>query len=275
MTLGGLKEGVTPLDMAHAYQTFATGGQLVTGSLGPEHGPVGIREICRKDGDGCKSKVENDKHVERVLPRGVAEQTNQILSTVISSGTAVRAKINEFAAGKTGTTENYGDAWFVGFTKKMTVAVWVGYPNKLIPMETEYRGEPVAGGTFPAEIWRDFMIAAGKLRDARENAKLLKEGKPPKIDGEDEEPPPGVTTTPAPPANEPDQPAGTVPETGGATNDAGGNNRNEDADGGAEPAQPEPAPEPAPTPAEPAPTEPQPGTGGAQPGGEAAPPATP
>ncbi|CAA9508772.1 MAG: Multimodular transpeptidase-transglycosylase, partial [uncultured Solirubrobacteraceae bacterium] len=176
MTLGGLKEGVTPLDMAHAYQSFATGGRLVTGSLGPDRGPVGIREVCRIRGKECRDKTKNKKQVDRVLPQGVAEQTNQILSTVISSGTAVRARIDEFAAGKTGTTENYGDAWFVGYTKKLTVAVWVGYPDKLVPMTTEYRGEPVAGGTYPAEIWRDFMNAARKLYKEREDAQRKKNG---------------------------------------------------------------------------------------------------
>ena len=53
-------------------------------------------------------------------------------------------------AGKTGTTESYGDAWFVAWTKEYTVAVWVGYPDEFKPMETEFQGEPVAGGTFPA-----------------------------------------------------------------------------------------------------------------------------
>ena len=57
---------------------------------------------------------------------------------MIQSGTGKAAQIGEFAAGKTGTTENYGDAWFVGFNKELTVAVWVGYPDRLKPMETEY-----------------------------------------------------------------------------------------------------------------------------------------
>ena len=66
-------------------------------------------------------------------------------------------------AGKTGTTENYGDAWFVGWTKEYTVAVWVGYPDEFKPMETEFQGEPVAGGTFPAGIWKTFMQALLKI----------------------------------------------------------------------------------------------------------------
>ncbi|HWT94234.1 MAG TPA: transglycosylase domain-containing protein [Solirubrobacteraceae bacterium] len=146
MTLGGLREGVTPLDMAHAYQTFATGGLFVTGTLGPNRGPVGIREVCRMtSGDDCKKVDRNKKKVDRVLRGDVARETNEILASVVGRGTAVRARLDEFAAGKTGTTENYGDAWFVGYTKRMTVAVWVGYPDRFKPMETEYRGEPVAG----------------------------------------------------------------------------------------------------------------------------------
>ena len=63
-------------------------------------------------------------------------------------------------AGKTGTTENYGDAWFVGYTPQLAAAIWVGYPNKLKPMTTEFNGEAVAGGTFPALIFKTFMQEA-------------------------------------------------------------------------------------------------------------------
>ena len=65
-------------------------------------------------------------------------------------------------AGKTGTTENYGDAWFVGYTPQLAVAVWVGYPTTLKPMLTEFHGEPVTGGSFPALIWKSFMEKALK-----------------------------------------------------------------------------------------------------------------
>ena len=85
------------------------------------------------------------------------------------------------------TTENYQDAWFVGFTEDMTVAVWVGYPEGAKQMETEYRGEPVAGGTFPAEIWRDFMLSVKKIRLARNPDKE-----------QEETPVPTVPSAPAP-----------------------------------------------------------------------------
>jgi membrane peptidoglycan carboxypeptidase len=65
-------------------------------------------------------------------------------------------------AGKTGTTENYGDAWFVGYTPQLAVAVWVGYPDELKPMLTEFGGKPVTGGTLPALIWKSFMTRADR-----------------------------------------------------------------------------------------------------------------
>ena len=110
-----------------------------------------------------------------MLEPGVADQVSAILQTVVKNGTATRAQIpGVMVAGKTGTTENYGDAWFVGWTKEYTVAVWVGYPDEFKPMETEFQGEPVAGGTYPA----------GDLEDASCMA-LLKIDPLPKKDGGD------------------------------------------------------------------------------------------
>ena len=83
---------------------------------------------------------------------------------MVKDGTAERAQIpGVMVAGKTGTTESYGDAWFVGWTKEYTVAVWVGYPDEFKPMETEFQGEPVAGGTFPTAIWKSFMMSLLKI----------------------------------------------------------------------------------------------------------------
>jgi membrane carboxypeptidase/penicillin-binding protein len=81
----------------------------------------------------------------------------------VRSGTGKRAALSgRDIAGKTGTTDNYADAWFVGYTPELVVAVWVGYPDRLRPMLTEFDGEPVAGGTLPAQIWREFMARATK-----------------------------------------------------------------------------------------------------------------
>jgi penicillin-binding protein 1A len=179
--LGGLKEGVTPLDMAHAYETFAQRGELTYGSLSPGEpddrkvtpipGPVGIEAIGRGSGDDFKPlevggrKLENRKRTRRALSPAIADQVGSILQTVVKSGTATRAFVpGVTVSGKTGTTEGYGDAWFVGWTKEYTVAIWVGYPDKFKPMETEFQGDPVAGGTYPAGIFKTFVEALVDLK---------------------------------------------------------------------------------------------------------------
>jgi penicillin-binding protein 1A len=169
MTIGGLSVGVTPLDMAHAYETIAHGGQRVSGTLVSAAAPVGIQEVAATIGtlpDGHHHDVEQTR-LTHVLPGGVAETETSMLETVLEYGTARVAAIGQFAAGKTGTTSNFGDAWFVGWDHKYTVAVWVGYPNKLIPMTTAYDGQPVFGGTYPALIWRDFMLSALRVEAER------------------------------------------------------------------------------------------------------------
>jgi penicillin-binding protein 1A len=169
MTIGGLTIGVTPLDMAHAYETIAHGGERVTGTLAEEGAPVGIQEVdagSQPLPDGSRHDV-NHVRTKPVLPSGVASTETSMLETVLEYGTGKAAAIGQFAAGKTGTTSNYGDAWFVGWDSKYTVAVWVGYPNKLIPMTTDFNGTPVLGGTFPALIWHEFMISALALEKER------------------------------------------------------------------------------------------------------------
>jgi penicillin-binding protein 1A len=196
MTLGGLKQGVSPLDMAHAYETLATRGRRVTGTLGAnEHGPVGIEWVKRSKDD--KYVKKNEPESTRVLSEKLANEEVAVMQTVVSQGTAKRAAYGGFAAGKTGTTENYGDAWFIGFTDKMTIAVWVGYPNGNTSMAHDFGGAPVEGGTYPAEIWHDFVVAAlniQKERDAerlvRINERRAKKGLPPLVQQSD-----GTTTT--------------------------------------------------------------------------------
>jgi penicillin-binding protein 1A len=170
MTIGGLNVGVTPLDMAHAYETIAHGGERVGGTLVPDStAPVGIQEVdagSRTLPDGRRRDVEHTL-LTRVLPSGVAETETSMLETVLQYGTARAAAIGQFAAGKTGTTSNFGDAWFVGWNRKYTVAVWVGYPTRLIPMTTDFGGKPVFGGTYPALIWHNFMLAALGVEKAR------------------------------------------------------------------------------------------------------------
>jgi penicillin-binding protein 1A len=166
MTLGGLEEGVTPLEMAYAYSTIANKGRRVSGSLASAGGPVGIDKVEGRAIPGDEGT--NNKVVNRVFPESVGQTAQDMLSLVVSNGTGKAAQVaGEPIWGKTGTTENYGDAWFVGSNGDLTVAVWVGYPDKLIPMKTEFAGGPVAGGTYPAEIFSDFMSSWVEIRDAR------------------------------------------------------------------------------------------------------------
>jgi penicillin-binding protein 1A len=153
-------DAVSPLEMARAYSTFADNGMRVDGSVFGNR-PRAIARVS----NGTGKLIDNNRPVYRpVLTRNQDSLLTSILEGVIRSGTGKAAALpGRVAAGKTGTTENYGDAWFVGYTPQLATAVWVGYPNKLKPMLTDFHGEPVAGGTFPAEIWRAFtqMALAG------------------------------------------------------------------------------------------------------------------
>jgi penicillin-binding protein 1A len=148
-------EPATPLDMARAYTSFADGGYRIDGSIfGNEPRAVDSIEV------GGKTKT-NAPVPRQMLTSAEADTIDQLLQGVVQYGTGKAAQLpGREVAGKTGTTENYGDAWFVGFTPQLVAAVWVGYPNKLIPMTTEFHGQPVAGGTFPALIWKAFMEKA-------------------------------------------------------------------------------------------------------------------
>ena len=147
---------VSPLEMARAFAAFADGGKRIDGSL-LKNRPRVVLSV-----NGADNKVK---------PRQVISQTNaeivtDILQKVVQYGTGKRAALADRpVAGKTGTTENYGDAWFVGYTPQMVVAVWVGYPNTLRPMLTEFHGDPVAGGTYPALIWKSFMETALRYKN--------------------------------------------------------------------------------------------------------------
>jgi len=164
MILGGLKIGVSPLDMAHAYETFATAGRRVYDPVlgSADNGPIGIAAIqcphvkCRGQHD-----LVEQPHFKRVMPASIAAELHDMLTGVVQSGTGTAAAISGVdVAGKTGTTTDYADAWFVGWTPQLTVAVWVGFPNKLIPMTSLFNGGPVEGGTFPAVIWHSFTTQA-------------------------------------------------------------------------------------------------------------------
>ena len=151
----GLGSGaVSALDMARAYATIANDGRRVDGSVF-ENRPRVVESVARFR----SSRVDTNSPIPRqVMDEGHAELLTDILEDVVRVGTGKRAAIpGRQIAGKTGTTDNYGDAWFVGYTPELVVAVWVGYPDALRPMLTEFNGEPVAGGTLPAMIWKAFV----------------------------------------------------------------------------------------------------------------------
>ncbi len=182
MVLGGLKEGVTPLEMAHAYSTLAHDGERVSGTLVPPHdpgGPVAIQEVTDKSDHPVRDRFgfsgDNKIITKRVIPKSVVNTAIPILETVVSEGTGTRAATGDSPEwGKTGTTENNGDAWFVGSTSQITVAVWVGHADSTQSMAYDFGGAPVDGGTYPALIWHDIVTAydsiqaqRGAARDAR------------------------------------------------------------------------------------------------------------
>jgi penicillin-binding protein 1A len=155
LAIGLGSEAVNPLEMARAFSTFANGGVRLDGSvLG--NVPRAVRAV---EDDG---RLERNAPVgRRILDSNVDAMLTSILQGVVRQGTGVRAALDDRpVAGKTGTTENYGDAWFVGFTPQLAVAVWVGYPDRLQPMLREFNGGPVAGGTFPALIFKTFAKSA-------------------------------------------------------------------------------------------------------------------
>ncbi|HXN37288.1 MAG TPA: transglycosylase domain-containing protein [Solirubrobacteraceae bacterium] len=253
MTIGGLTVGVTPLDMAHSYETIAHGGRRVSGTMAEDWDPVGIQEVEAGGAplpDGSRHDVNTVKTLP-VLPPEVASTETSMLETVLQYGTGKAAALGQFAAGKTGTTSNYGDAWFVGWDSKYTVAVWVGYPNKLIPMTSDFDGGPVLGGTYPALIWHDFMTSALQIDKTRAEeataAKTKKEDKEGKqtstsrTTGTSESSAP--STTSATPAQTPgQQPAGSGKANGRPSTPGGANAGNEPAGAPQGAATPERAP---------------------------------
>jgi penicillin-binding protein 1A len=155
---------VNPLEMARAYATIANEGRRVDGALMGDS-PRVVESVHRIR---AGRREENSVRTTQVVDPGQAAVLTDILQDVIRMGTGRRANVSgKVVAGKTGTTDNYADAWFVGYTPELVVAVWVGYPDRLRPMLTEYGGEPVTGGTLPALIWKEFVES---LDESDENA---------------------------------------------------------------------------------------------------------
>jgi penicillin-binding protein 1A len=147
--IGGLKYGVSPLEMSDAYATVANGGDHID--------PTIISKVVFPDGSTVNL---GDPPKKRVFTDGEAYAATQTLKTVIASGTGTAAQYGCPAAGKTGTTSNYTDAWFVGYTPQLSTAVWVGYPNSTTSMNDVNGLGPGFGGTLAAPIWHDYMQVA-------------------------------------------------------------------------------------------------------------------
>lgn len=148
MALGGLTKGVTPLEMASAYSTFANKGVHVK--------PTAIVKILDRNGNVLEdaSTLEKEETKTRVMSEREAYEMTTMLEGVIDHGTGTAAAIGRPAAGKTGTTDDNKDAWFVGYTPDIVTAVWIGDDTG-----SHSLGE-IYGGTIPAEIWKDYMSSA-------------------------------------------------------------------------------------------------------------------
>ena len=142
---------VSVLEMTTAFNTLANRGVRAD--------PQVVLDVTGADGD--KIETFNPRRT-RVLERPEADVVNTVLRQVVEAGTGRRAAFGRPAAGKTGTTQDYGDAWFVGYTPGLTAGVWMGYPEGQSRKMLSVHGEKVSGGTWPAVIFKRFMTVATK-----------------------------------------------------------------------------------------------------------------
>jgi penicillin-binding protein 1A len=141
-------ESVSPLDMASAYGVFAARGERAN--------PTPVIKVL--DADGVVIEDHTTPHRDRVLQERSADTMNDVLRHVFDSGsTAAGRGIGRPAAGKTGTTQENSNAWFVGYTPALSTAVWIGRRDDQRPMGTVKGVTAVTGGTLPARTWQDFM----------------------------------------------------------------------------------------------------------------------
>jgi penicillin-binding protein 1A len=263
-SIGGLSKGVSPLEMANAYATIADGGV--------RHRATALEKVVLADGT-----VEHPGrgHGTRKFTDGETAAVTKALKTVLDHGTAAGLGIGCPAAGKTGTTSSFTDAWFVGYTPKLSTAVWVGYPKETTSMTAVPGYGEVFGATIPAPIWSQFMKAAkgsycGDFPAPKDplvsrpfKGKFLTEGHslPSTAEGDDtgtDADGTGGATTTTPKS-----------DTGGDTGNATGTGTGNGATGTSTPPPATPTPTPTPAPA-PAPT-PTPDAGTGSPDGYATP----
>ncbi|MEX2421076.1 MAG: penicillin-binding transpeptidase domain-containing protein, partial [Actinomycetota bacterium] len=147
ITLG--TQAVNPLEMTNGYATLAARGW--------RHRASPLLEVASPSGE---VEAAIGGRGRQVLDTNDADLVTAALEGVITSGTGTNASIGRPAAGKTGTAQNYWDAWFCGYTPQLAACVWVGYPQGEIPLEDVEGYSAVFGGTIPALIWHDFMLEA-------------------------------------------------------------------------------------------------------------------
>ncbi len=149
--IGGLRLGVTPLELTDAYATLAAGGV--------HHDPVSVEKVTFPSGKVDRPQAAEPK---RVLTEAVAYEVTRLLHDNITEGTGTAAYTGcAGQAGKTGTTDEYTDAWFSGYQPNLATAVWVGYPESNDVSMSSVHGITVFGGTFPAEIWHSLYSNGG------------------------------------------------------------------------------------------------------------------
>jgi penicillin-binding protein 1A len=155
--IGGLGTGVSALEMASAYATFAASGI--------HRDPYSV-ELVEKSSFGESESVYDHKlEGRRVLSGNQAAAATEVLRRVVQSGTAsfyhdLDREIGRPSAGKTGTTDDFADAWYVGYTPRLSTAVWVGYPEGHKPMLEVHDESVVNGETLPMDIWSTYMAEA-------------------------------------------------------------------------------------------------------------------
>ncbi len=200
--IGGLRKGVTPLEMASSYATFANQGIRMK--------PFLVERVVQEN-NGEEVTIEESKlEGERVVSRDVAAKVNEVMTDVGEFYGTEDELGGRPVATKTGTSEEFSDAWFVGYTPQIATSVWVGYPGDRIPMVGIRGYEKIDGGAFPMDIWTLYM------QRAMQEYPEIQQFSPPspdqdleiKTDGNALAPPPPTTTERAP----------TTTTTGGETN---------------------------------------------------------
>jgi penicillin-binding protein 1A len=185
ITLG--TQAVTPLEMANAYGTLAARGW--------RHRASPLERVDTADG---KTDLRIGGRGKLVLRQNDADLVTYALQSVIQSGTGTAANIERPAAGKTGTAQEYRDAWFCGYVPQLVTCVWVGYPQGEIPLVNVEGFSAVFGGTIPALIWHDFMSQATANMRIKDFAEPSFEGYSLGAPTPPPPPPPSVAPSPSP-----------------------------------------------------------------------------